>query len=78
MFYSLCCICLCVPSFGIFPMVPISRPIPDFYAEILAFYVDILCYLELYAWYRAWYGGDPVCIGGVCSLVRGVNRSYSK
>ena len=37
LFYSLCCICLCVPSFGMFPAFLVSRPIPAFYAKILFF-----------------------------------------
>ena len=40
-----------------FPVFPFSCTIPAFYAEIIAFYADIRCYLGFYAWYRAWYVG---------------------
>ena len=62
LFYLLCCIFLCVPSFGTFSIFPVSRPIPDFYAKIPTFYANILCYLVFYVWYRAWcaeVGGGP-------------------
>ena len=60
LFYSLCCLCLCVPSFGTFPVFPVSRPIPDFYAKIPDFYANIPCYLGLYARYCT------CCTGGPC------------
>ena len=62
-----------VPSFGSFPVLPVSCPIPDFYA-------DIPCYLGFYERYRAWRtvggegGGSPVWLGGLYVFVRGVNR----
>ena len=78
LFYLLYCICICVPSFGMFTVFLVSRPIPDFYAEIPAFYADIPFYLGFYARYRAWCTrGVLVCLGGVCSLVHGVNRACS-
>ena len=54
MFYSLCFRCLCVSSIGGGSRFPVSRPIAAFYVEIPAFYAKILCYLGLYARYRAW------------------------
>ena len=83
LFYYLCYLCLCVPSFGMFPALPVPHPIPDFYAKILAFYANILCYLGFYARYRAWRtvwaaaGGLPVWLGGVRILVRGFTWACS-
>ena len=62
LFYSLCYLCLCVSSFGAFPVFPVSRPIPDFYAKIPDFYVDIPCYL----WFYARWGGGGGGGGGPC------------
>ena len=35
--YSICCHCLCISSFGAFPVFLVSRPIPDCYAKSLIF-----------------------------------------
>ena len=42
LFYLLCCICICVPSFGTFTFFLVSCPIPDFYSKIPAF-MPIYC-----------------------------------
>ena len=57
LFYSLYCLCICITSFGTFPVLPVSHPIPAFYDEIPTFYADIPCYLGLYTLYCAW------CVG---------------
>ena len=78
--YLLCCLCLCIPSFGVFPVFPVSRPIPALYAKISVFFANIPCCLGFYTWYSAWCtqgGGVHVWLGGVCSLVRGVTRACS-
>ena len=85
--YSLCCRRLCISSFGAFPVLLISRPIPDFYAKIPDFYAAIMCYLGFYAQYRAWCavggavgrgrGGSFGWLGAVLSLVRVFSQAYS-
>ena len=78
LFYSLYCLCLCVHSFGMFPVLLVSRKIPAFYAKIPDFYAGIPYYLGFYVRYCTWCArGGAVWIGGVCSLVRGVNRACS-
>ena len=81
LFYSLCCPCICVSSFGAFPVFPGSRPIPDFYSKIHAFYANIMHYLGFHAQYCAWCTvggrGVPMWLGGVCSLVRGATWACS-
>ena len=62
-FYLRCCLCFCVSSFGTFPVLPISCPIPSFYAQIPYFYANIPCYLGVYAQYRAWCAGGRVRVG---------------
>ena len=79
LFYLICCICLCIYYFGQFTVLLVSRPIPDFYAEIYDFYANIPCYIGFYSWYRAWYtvgggGGYHVWLVGDCRLVHGVNQ----
>ena len=71
LFYSVCWCCLCVSSFGEFPVFSVSCLIHDFYANIPDFYANILCGLGFYVLYRAWcaVGGVPVWLGGICSLV---------
>ena len=64
LYYLLCCLFLCVSYLGAFPVFPVSRTIPAFYAKIPAFYADIPCYLGFYAWYCAWcaVGGGRPCV----------------
>ena len=71
LFYSVCWCCLCVSSFGEFPVFSVSCLIHDFYANIPDFYANILCGLVFFVLYRAWcaVGGVPVWLGGICSLV---------
>ena len=47
---SLCC-CICVSSFGLFPVFPFSRLIPAFKADITDLYAKIPCYLVFYMQY---------------------------
>ena len=73
--YSICYLCLCVSSFGAFPVFQFSRPIS-------ALYTKITSYLGFYARYCMWCvvggeGGYPVWLGGVYSLVRGVTWACS-
>ena len=81
-FYSIFCLCLCVSSFRAFPVSRFSCPIPAFYADIPDFYANIPCYLGCYAQYCVWctmggWGGFPMWLGGVYSLVCGVTLACS-
>ena len=58
LFYLIYCIFLCVQYFRKFPLSPVSRPIPNFYANILA---NIPCYLGFYTQYRMWCTGRSLC-----------------
>ena len=62
LFYFLFCLCICVPYFGTFTILPVSRPIPDFYAKIPDVYAFILCYLGFYARYCTWCAGGGPCV----------------
>ena len=66
--YSLCCLCLCLSSFGAFHVFLVSRPIPDFYTKIPAFYANITCYRGFYARYYVWcaVGGGGPCVARGC------------
>ena len=62
LFYSLYCLCLCVHSFGMFPVLLVSRKIPAFYAKIPDFYAGIPYYLGFYVRYCTWCARGGGCV----------------
>ena len=70
LFYSLCC-CLCVSSFGSFPVFLFSRSTPTFYANIPDLYAKIPCCLVFYMQYH------ERCANGEGGSMGGVEASLS-
>ena len=76
--FLLCCLCLCVPSFGTFPVLTVSRPIPIFTPKYMLFTpMYRATWDSTRGTARGTQGGIPVWLGGVCSLVRGVTQACS-